>query len=1420
MDCITIDFETFFSTDYSLSKMTTEAYIRDPRFEVILAGVKINDTPAFWLLPDRFDQFVRHEVDWKNTAVIMHHAHFDSAILSWHYDVRPAMHIDTLSMARVLDGPKAGNSLYDLCIRHGIGMKGDYVTFAKGKHAADFTAAETRQYGQYCVNDCERTYDLAQIFLEQMPADELKLIDLTIRMFTEPKLLGNEAKLRGAVLTEQKRKRDLLTDLGYSCKACNGSGQALDVVGNPAPCKACDGAGIDKKPFNSSDKFAEILRAIGVEPKTKPSPSTGEPIYAFARTDAAMQEMLESPDEVVAALAEARVSIKSGIVETRAQRFADMASRGPLAVYLKYGGAHTFRWSGGDACLVADTVVTIFDAQKGAIRKRIIDVLLDDLVWDGEEFVQHAGVKFSGFAEVMSFDSITGTPDHVVFTDTYGAVALAEAASRGAKIMDCPEPAVQGVIPLAAGPEFPPHWGAGMKVPVYDIVNCGPRHRFGANGKLVHNCNFQNMSNHNENRPELAVLKQSIYAPDGYRIVCSDSAQGEARLLAWAAGQHDLVEAFAQGRDVYSEHASTVYRRPIDRKRNPADKIPGHVGKVCLAEGTLVVTNTGTKPIERVTIADMLWDGEQWVQHQGLIFQGVKQTFGHAALWATGDHEILTERGWVEWRWVITSRSLFQSALSSASLPFSGGGDALPHAETMSTDHSVGAPAGQKPMSRDTRYSQEDQHGAMSARKRRPRKSVGGATQKLWRILSIGRDFLVGWPPPLIGATALRTRTLSTTGSGGLQFPLHGARIKPSFSAMSKRAPGGITQRLRWIGRMLTAAMNPATSALSPAPKICETNAKSLTCNAEFKNLKRKLPTYDLACAGPRHRFTVLTDQGPIIVHNCILSLGFGSGYLKAATEFLKGALGAKPIVFTAADMTALQIDPSPFMNNPKHVHKVTEMPSRLSLNDRLIHCCVTKALVDRYRQRYPAIVAFWGYMDQIIGHMMRGDVVSFGPGGIMTTGKDFILMPNGLKLNYHSIERSDTGEATYFDGRSRTKIYGSLLVENCLNAATIILTSSGRKPIVDVTTTDLIWDGVEWAAHSGVVCRGARAVIDFGGVSITPEHEVLVDERWIPAGRTTYEEAASSFERHYGRATRHACGAGVRGEQRSEVILEIPMRLRGCVREVCHSVLSRAHQIMRVLNSTAHLGGTDYPRNVAPPSVCSMEVDARPLQAPNPSGLAQLRWAGYHGLHAVARVVRELLGGHGPGVPAGANPGSGEQRRGVLQAELPMDYAQRANPEHTRKPLDPHPAGGDASMASGRGIWYREDHPAVSSVGRMARRADVPAAGQAVQEVYDILNAGPRQRFAVQGADGRLILVHNCIQSLHRVIVGEQMLEIAKELDVVLMTHDEITCVVEESAAELALQYMNKVLATPPKWAAGLPLAGDGGIGVTYADC
>src|SRR5690349_12190362 len=105
MDLLTLDAETYYADDYSLSHMTTEAYVRDPRFELILMSLKWNNAPAFWVLPDRFEHFVKHEVDWANTALVGQHEHFDGLILSHHYGVTPALYIDTLSMARVIDGP-------------------------------------------------------------------------------------------------------------------------------------------------------------------------------------------------------------------------------------------------------------------------------------------------------------------------------------------------------------------------------------------------------------------------------------------------------------------------------------------------------------------------------------------------------------------------------------------------------------------------------------------------------------------------------------------------------------------------------------------------------------------------------------------------------------------------------------------------------------------------------------------------------------------------------------------------------------------------------------------------------------------------------------------------------------------------------------------------------------------------------------------------------------------------------------------------------------------------------------------------------------------------------------------------------------------------------------------------------------------
>lgn len=919
MDLLTVDWETYYDDKYSLSHLTTEAYVRDPRFEPILVSLKFNDTPAFWILPERFAEFAQNEVDWSNTAVIAHHAHFDGLILSHHYGVRPAMWIDTLSMSRVIDGPKAGNSLEKLCIRHGLPLKGDYVVHAKGKHRMDFTHQEFKAYGAYSCNDSDRTYELAQIFLPQLPYEELKLIDLTVRMFTEPTLVGNTAMLQGAVASERQRKIDLLRRINLLCPVCQGSGVVPDLVTGTIQCKKCTGLGVDKKPIGSNEQFATLLRAQGVEPQTKTSPTTGEQIYAFAKTDPAMQELLEDEEEPVRFLAEARIGVKSNIIETRAQRFLHCAERGPMPVYLSYGAAHTLRWGGGDSM------------------------------------------------------------------------------------------------------------------------------------------NWQNLSGHNEKRPEMAAIKGSVMAPPGHKLVRVDSSQGEARITAWCAGQQDLVEAFRGGRDVYSEHASSIFGRPVDRKRVKEDFIPGQIGKVCLAAGTLIITQRGPVPIEHVTISDTLWDGVEWVQHTGLVFQGVKEVVQHEALSATADHEILTGHGWREWSEVITSPSLFQSALDLASLPSSAGSGISLHAGITNTGHYAAVPVGPRPMSLDTPSKTAVQLGAMRVQLKRQQESGGNAISTLWPMIRIASVYLTDCLPLFSAVTTPNARNFGITASVAYQYFPNGVTIEPRFSSMFRHSLGGTRPNWNWTEKTQTAIMSPVISDLLRALSTWATSAKSWLCSVVSKNSKQKTPTYDLACAGPRSRFTVLTSRGPLIVHNCILGMGYGMGYLKAAGELLKGMLGAPPIQFTMKDMEVLGVDPSAFLNKPKLVEAVNAMPSRLELHDRFIHCIVTKALIDRYRIKYDKITAYWKTMDQVIGAMIAGTEMVFGAHGIMRTGKDCIYMPNGMKLNYRGLERSDSGDATYFNGRERVRLHGPLLTENTTQCLHRILVAGQMLEIAEVLRVGLM---------------------------------------------------------------------------------------------------------------------------------------------------------------------------------------------------------------------------------------------------------------------------------------------------------------------------------------------------------------------------
>ena len=325
-DLVILDFETYYGADFTLSKMTTEAYIRDPRFEVILVGVKINTRPAAWVTPEAFATWAQ-EHDWSNTAVLAHHAHFDGLILSHHYGVKPAFWVDTLSMARAIHGTEVGGSLAKLAVHYGAGEKGHEVINAKGKRRIDFTPEEYAAYGDYCRNDVALTHDIFQKMMTRgFPESELWLIDTTVRMFTEPTFKLDEPKLKAYLIEEQTRKADLL-ERSKSMKA--------DLMSNP--------------------KFAALLSELGVDPPMKLSPAAlkkGEEkwTHAFSKSDTGMQALLEHDDVRVRTLVEARIGVKSTTNETRTERFLKSGKDGAdVPVYLKFYGAHTGRWSGGDS---------------------------------------------------------------------------------------------------------------------------------------------------------------------------------------------------------------------------------------------------------------------------------------------------------------------------------------------------------------------------------------------------------------------------------------------------------------------------------------------------------------------------------------------------------------------------------------------------------------------------------------------------------------------------------------------------------------------------------------------------------------------------------------------------------------------------------------------------------------------------------------------------------------------------------------------------------------------------------------------------------------------------------------------------------------------------------------------------------------
>jgi DNA polymerase len=318
VNILTIDFETAYGGTLGFKTQTTEEYIRDSRFEVIGVAVQVNDGEPVWFSGSHQElhQFLT-PFDLPNHLVLAHNAPFDGAILNWIFGMKPKGFLDTLSMGRALHGTEVGGSLAVLASYYGLGVKGEQVAKYINYFRKDFTPEELADYGGYCANDVTLTWGLFNAMSENFPKVELRLIDLTVQMFTDPVLQLHKLTLHEHLLKERQRKEDLLNNF-------------------------------DKDTLMSNEKFAQLLTVHGVVPPMKKSPTTGKQTYAFAKSDEAFKELLEHPNPSVQALVAARLGTKSTLEETRTERFLGIADRGPLPVPLRYYAAHTGRWGGDD----------------------------------------------------------------------------------------------------------------------------------------------------------------------------------------------------------------------------------------------------------------------------------------------------------------------------------------------------------------------------------------------------------------------------------------------------------------------------------------------------------------------------------------------------------------------------------------------------------------------------------------------------------------------------------------------------------------------------------------------------------------------------------------------------------------------------------------------------------------------------------------------------------------------------------------------------------------------------------------------------------------------------------------------------------------------------------------------------------------
>lgn len=526
-----------------------------------------------------------------------------------------------------------------------------------------------------------------------------------------------------------------------------------------------------------------------------------------------------------------------------------------------------------------------------------------------------------------------------------------------------------------------------------------------------------------------SALRGVIRATPGFDLFCGDFSSIEARVLLWLAGDKAGLDEYEKGVDAYRSMASVIYQIPIEQVDDDQRFLGKSVILGCFGEGTKVITSNGIKKITDISHNDLLWDGIEWVSHDGILFQGVKDIINLEGVLVTPDHLILKGDTWVPAQELKEKPLFLKSALASVNLPSElsnmvkeGGSQIL---KSLALVHL-------KNITRSIRqiYQGGFRQGAILVQKKLRLIPVKITLLMLqsYRMMQIGKDCLTEYPQSSVGAKTPSQNSTRIMAGGAFAFLNRGSGKEKSFYLTLLNLRDGIKRSLKLIGLIIVKDTSPVIYVLRIGAKTYLIEGPFAKCKKKLIGLRKCSKVFDIANAGPRNRFTILTDKGPLIVHNC--------GYQMGKKKFAE-----------------------------------TVKASGKDLPDSIIH-----RAHDAFREKHPLVPKVWSnyenaaiYAVQNKGKRIKINKVAW------YVEKDFLFaeLPSGRRLAYYKpqIRNEETpwGELRpklyVWTTDSKTKqwvqraVYGGLLTENisqavsrdCMVEAMFRTEAAGYKILITV---------------------------------------------------------------------------------------------------------------------------------------------------------------------------------------------------------------------------------------------------------------------------------------------------------------------------------------------------------------------------------